>query len=152
SGWPSEKKYVKLPFSVQIVVLDNPFRIWSNPVVQDLFVKAIDLKIRGYGGIYPEGVIPVDTNEFVGTHVLVCRKRGKKLFPITGFRSISLQRCDQHFLAFPSLAIARNSGAPRHAEVVQSIMDRCRKGRIRLEYFGGWTIDPAFRKERDQVE
>jgi hypothetical protein len=133
--------------NLQLIVLKDAFHIWPEPLVQDYFAKAINLKHLGYKGKYPVGAVPVDTTEFTGNHLLVCQKTTEGLKPFMGFRSISLQKCETHFSKFPLLQIAQSSGSPLHAEAVAFHIERCKKEQLNLIYNGGWTILPSFRRD-----
>jgi hypothetical protein len=137
---------------LRIVVLKSPFQIWTqyeDPVFQKLFTEMVGLKIRGYGAEYPEGVLAVDTSDFIATHLLVCQEGREGLRPIMGFKTTSLADCEKHRVAFPALGLVQAAEAKPHIEVMKGIIARCLKEGKQLSYTGSWTIEPHLRKNKE---
>lgn len=136
---------------LKIVIVKKPFDLWAN--VEDrsfpaLFHEMIGLKLRGYGAEYPAGVLPVDTSDFIATHLLVCRREGEAWIPLTGFKSTLLSDCDAHRVSFPALGLVQSAEAPAHVRYVRETMERCSSEGASLAYTGSWTIEPGLRKDR----
>lgn len=137
--------------NLKMVVLKNPYSLWmqnDSPEFQDLFHKIVGLKLRGYGAEYPEGVLAVDTSDFVATHLLVCRQDRSALIPLMGFKTTLLRDCQKHRISFPGLGLVQAAEAPQHVQAVKKIIDRCQQQEKQLAYTGGWTIDPEVRQNR----
>lgn len=132
----------------QLVIMDSPYEIVEQSVLVDhLFMQMMSLKKQGYEKHYQHGVLPVDTSDFVATHVLLCRrKRDQSLQPIMGYKTITLDRCQEFNLRFPGLSLVQNAQMPEHTKVVEDIMQRCEKEQKKLAYLGSWTVDPEYRK------
>lgn len=140
---------------LRIVVMKNPFGLWSSPEAvpfMELFHGMIGLKLRGYGAEYPEGVLPVDTSDFIATHLLVCHQREGRLQPLTGFKSTLSSDCDLHRVSFPALGLVQSAEASPHIEYVKATMERCQAAGSRLAYTGSWTIEPELRKNRELAQ
>jgi len=132
----------------QLVVIDSPYEILERPLVEHLFTKMVGLKKQGYGSNYPHGVLPVDTTDFIATHVLLCqKKKDQSLLPIMGYKTITLEKCREYNLKFPGLTLVQNAQMPVHAQVVESIMQRCEQQAKGLAYLGSWTVDPIFKEK-----
>lgn len=130
----------------KLLILDSPFENWGNPQVESMFSKMVTLKKQGYGGCYATGVLPVDTTDFLSTHVLLCEKDGENNFtPIMGYKTITLEKCRQYNLNFPGLSLVQNAKMPVHTQVVQSIIERCEQEQRGLAYLGSWTVNPGYR-------
>ncbi|MGZ5279528.1 MAG: hypothetical protein ACXWC9_06280, partial [Pseudobdellovibrionaceae bacterium] len=96
--------------NLRFVVLKSPFQIWTqleNDTFKDLFHDMVRLKLQGYGLEYPRGVLPVDTSDFIATHLLVCKEEGSRLRPIMGFKTTSFADCEHHQIAFPALGLVQ---------------------------------------------
>lgn len=131
----------------QLVILECPYEIWDQPLVQTLFAKMVLLKRRGYGHNYQNHVLPVDTSDYIATHVLLCTRDTDGSFtPVMGLKSISLKICTKYKLNFPGLGLVQSAKKQAHIEVVESIIKRCEDQKKGLAYFGSWTIDTDFKK------
>lgn len=143
-------------FELKLVILDCPVDLWNEPqqgrFAQEMFQKMIALKLRGYGAEYSDRSLPVDTSDFVGTHLIYCTETEAGLQPVTAYRSISLQRCDRFHLEFPLLEMAKKAKAFGHAEVVEKAIQKCRKEGKSLRYCSSYTTDPLARQNRDLTD
>lgn len=144
---------MNLKHDLQLVLIQSPFANWEDKIVQELFVKMVALKKSGFGTNYTSPVLPVDTSDFVATHALLCRKDAqKKLLPMMGYRTISLEESMKNYLTFPGLSLVRNAKAPLHSKAVEDIMNRCQKTRRGLSYLGSWTVDQNFRQQHPEFK
>jgi hypothetical protein len=136
----------RLSNNLRIVVIDNPYDSLDNPMVQDLFAKTMALKIQGYRSVYPYGMLPTDTYDFVATHQLVCQEKNGSYEVLMGYKSITLQRCQIHRLAFQPLAVLQASQATPHDQVMESILAKHAKNPEKISAGCGWTIHPSARE------
>jgi hypothetical protein len=107
--------------------------------------------LGGYGGEYPDGILPIDTYDFIADHHLVCVPRDGVLHPLMGYRAIPLERCDRHQLPFPGLSLLRDamSETRLHQRELEALVARCREKAIPLEYQASWTMSPELRDQRE---
>jgi hypothetical protein len=136
----------------RIVQLDNPFELWSDALVRNLFEKTATLKFQGYGPKYPKGVIPMDTSDWVATHYLLCHETHGELQPVMGFRRVTLERCRKHYLPFPPLAACHEAGCRQHIRDIDQFVSTFRDRPDRLSYTACFTIAPQLRTDRILVE
>ena len=132
----------------KVVVLDCPYDTWSSTDTQYLFGKIINLKLLGYKSVYTDGVLPIDTYDFISTHILICGDEDGKLKPLTGFKSVTLARCKRFNLPFPTSQLLSGSNSPKHTEAVASVMKECDESGEGLTYDSSWTVHPEARKSR----
>jgi hypothetical protein len=138
-----------IPDKYQVVVLDCAYDTWGNPQTRELLMRTLSLKLHGYLSSYPYGTLPIDTTDFICTHLLICEKRSHELLPVMGYKCTTLDRANTHRLALPCQAILQSSGAERHHRRVLQLLDEiCAKGR-RVSYDGSWTLDPEIRNDED---
>lgn len=139
---------------LRLVIIDNPSRNWGNPLVRDLFHKVVGLKLKGYGKEYEQGVLPIDTTDFIGTHLTICQERGGALEPLIAYKSISLERCREYQpnLPFPVLAMTQVASAKDHEEYVRRKIEECIRTGKGLRYCSAYTIQPEVRENRILVQ
>lgn len=133
----------------QIILFDCPIDHLEPRETQRLFGLAMALRVRGYRSEHREGVLPVDTCDFIGIHQLVCQAGSGESVPMLGFRTVTLSRCDRHHLEFPALTLLKTSGASQaHVKAVQELIDESRRKGEELAYHSSWTIEPELRRDR----
>jgi hypothetical protein len=134
---------------LQLVILDCPVDAWEEPGADQAFHRMVRLKLRGYAsGEYPYGVIPVDATDFVGTHILFCRRDADGLTPLMGYKSITYGRCRTFGMKFPPLAIAEGAGSFAHQRDIRARMERWDAEPDALRYCSSYTIEPSMRRDR----
>jgi len=139
---PSGKK-------LRVVILDCPYDTMDHPLVQDLFPKVLALKIQGYRSEHPYGVMPVDSGDFVGCHVLLCEESDAGLNPIMGFKSITEDRCRTFQLEFPAYHLLDHTRLFQHRKAITECLENAKKEKARVGYNGSWTMSPDARAHRD---
>lgn len=130
----------------QLVILNCPYERWDHQAVRTLFAKMVSLKKEGYGSRYINDVLPVDTSDFIATHVLLCEKqRDGVLEPIMGYKSISIEKCRQYNLNFPGLSLVQSAKMPLHTQAIEKIIEQCDVNQKGLAYLGSWTVSQKFK-------
>ncbi len=136
----------------EIAIVRHASDNWDNPEVQRLFAQIVQLKIQGYHCEYPEGVLPVDTTDFICDHIVICQRDTPfQLRPVLAFKSTNLESCRRHRISFPGITLAEQAGAKPHAETLRAIVAACERLHQNIAYVGSWTISPDVRKNRDLV-
>jgi hypothetical protein len=140
---------------LQLVTLKGFYDCSAKPEAQELFMKMIALKLKGYLHEYASGVLPVDTTDYLGVHHILCRWVRGEYVPIMAYKSVGLEACVRHNILFPALAIVGWPGSPETREdtreAVKGLLGRCEKGKISATYDSSWTIDPETRRDRQLV-
>jgi len=135
----------------RLVALECPYDILHHEPVQTLFSKVIALKIKGYLHEHPYGVLPVDSSDFIGDHLVLCKvDENENWIPIMAQKSLSLRRARLHSVAFPFSALADSHSAfPRHREFFQNwvtqLSSRLGHADHEITYESAVTIDPELR-------
>lgn len=137
--------------NLKIVVLECPYDTWNVPPTQEIFGKMVSMKIGGYQQRHPYGVLPVDTTDFISTHILICEGPGNDLKVLTGYKMISLERCRIHNVQFPMAAIFDAAKAPIHKAAALAIIEDCEANKIPLLYTGSWTFHSSIIGNREFV-
>lgn len=139
--FPSDEIKKKL----RVVVLDCAYDTIQHPRTLDLLGKIMAMKVLGYQSEYPYGVLPIDTSDFVGVHILLCEENGTTLEPLMGFKSITAQRCKIHNLPFPVFNILSGADLPDHRKALEIIMHEIQEKNEQVAYNSSWTIHPDIR-------
>ncbi len=131
----------------KIVVLNSPYDSLHSAEARSLFGSFMDIKLRGYGCEYPYGVMPVDTTDFIATHIGVFQQKGNELIPVAAYKSISERKCRLHGVPFSGIQVPQSSGAQSVVRAVEDLVEKSKERGSFLTYEGGWTIDPTIRKD-----
>jgi len=131
----------------QIVILDSPYDSLSSPDAQKFFSSFMDLKLKGYGCEYPYGIMPVDTTDFIATHLGVFMHRDGDLVLVAAYKSISEKKCRLHGVQFSGVQVPLSSGATQAVSAVEGLIKKSNETGSFLSYEGGWTIEPSIRKD-----
>jgi hypothetical protein len=135
---------------IQIVVLSNPVSTWDDPTTRDLFFQLISLKLKGYGRAYPDGVIAVDSIDFIADHLLLCeQRRDGGLRVLMGYKSVLHSRCEHYHLPFPALPLLKSSKADQYIPKIEKILEDAKNRKEELAYSSSWTIDEHAQKNRE---
>jgi len=129
------------PGCLRFVTLDCPLERWTDPGVRAVFNEMVRLKMLGFGGHYAAHVLPVDTTDFIGYHVLTCVESVDGLHIAAAFRTVTSDRCRSFNLTFSAESLALQAEARAHASAVREFVGR--DGNV--GYLGSWTIHPSAR-------
>lgn len=137
--------------NLKIVVLESPYDTWNDPITGNLLKDLIGFKLRGYGRLYPYGIMPVDGTDLISTHLLTCRLRADgSLCPIMGVRFTSLKKCRLHYTNFPGMSLVQQANSPEHIEALEKIISEVDTRNADLFYEGSFTIDPMERETKER--
>ena len=135
----------------QFVLIRAPYEIIGEQAVGELFPKIIQFKAEGYQKEYGQFVLPFDSSDFVATHLLLCEKGpGGVLTPVLGFKSVTLERCDNHRITFPIMNFFEGEEGRVYAETIRAKLDHYRTQDLRhkIAYNGSFTINPRLRENK----
>jgi hypothetical protein len=144
-----ERKY-------QFVLLRSPYELMGLNMVSELFPKIIKFKTDGYRQEYGQFVLPFDSSDFVASHLLLCeKKKGGSLEPVLGFKSVTLEKCDQHRIHFPMLNMLDGEDLNIiYRLTIKSLIDKYRLSGAgdKIAYNGSFTISPKLREDRELMK
>ena len=135
---------------LKIALLENLYDIWGDREAENLFRDVIGLKLRGYGKEYPYGVLPVDGNDLISTHMLVCELENGALKPMMGIRWTSLKKCQLHYTTWPGLSLVQQAGAPEHLAAMEKLIASANERKVDIFYSGALTIEPVNRGNKQR--
>jgi hypothetical protein len=129
------------PERLRFVTLDRPLARWSNQGLRTAFDETVHLKMLGFGAHYQAHVMPVDTTDFIGCHILTVVEGADGLHLLAAFRTITYDRCREFNLTFSAESLALQANARAHAAAVREFVERD----SRVGYLGSWTVHPSAR-------
>jgi hypothetical protein len=139
----------------QIIVLKSPYHLMGIESVEKTFINICKFKIDGYLREYPSGVLPLDTSDFIANHIILCEKGTDSFEPIMGFKSITLQTCDNHRIPFPMIGMLKSiDDTSAHLSYFETLLNKYRleNKAHSIAYNGSFTVharkrsDPNFHK------
>lgn len=139
-------------WKLKAVIIDCPIKHWNHPVVQEMFHKVINLKLSGFHSKMPDNYLPVDTFDYIGTHIVGCKEyEDGSLHPVMGFKGITLERCLHYGQNFSG----RGSLSSVQSDIHKSALDRYIEQSLNeghtLGYASSFAIDPELRR-REKLE
>lgn len=138
-------------FPLQIVILERPYDTYtSSPFTRELLSETFKLKLSGYTANYPYGILPISETDFMGNHIVLCLKDGGKFLPITAFKSISNDVCENFRVPFPVINHKFGMFKDKFPEFVTALTSwqKClEKDKKKFAYNSSWTISGEIEKE-----
>jgi hypothetical protein len=135
----------------KFVIVRSAYELMDHPLGKQIFPGIIALKTKGYRQEYQKGVLPFDSSDFIATHLLLCDVSGQTMKPVLGFKSVTLENCDSHRIAFPMLGMLdRQDDIKGDKKVIEAILDEYRKTKksSKIAYNGSFTILPELRQDK----
>lgn len=139
---------MQLLTGLKIVILDHPSMIWDHPIMKDMMYRVFRLKLQGFGHELTNQALPLDTSDFITTHLALCKRDGKQLIPIMAFKMTTLERVQVHDLTFPALTLVQQANSVHHINYINDVIKNSQQNAFNIAYTASWTIDPNVRKDR----
>lgn len=131
----------------RVVVLENPGLNWTE-TVQILFSKIAKLKIDGYQYEYGLNVMPINSYDFFGTHLVLCEETDNDLNPLA-IAKISKYSVSKYFnYGFQPIELAFKGGNNNLANEVERILNDSMKKYGEITYDSSWTVRPDMRNHK----
>jgi hypothetical protein len=143
------KSITEILDDLQVIVLEKPYETLNDDFGRQMFAGVMALKIRGYLAIHNEGAMPVDTTDFIATHLIVTRKNDPINNVLMAYKSTSYLDCEKFKLAFPFTQLLKNAGHPNCSLEMDRILAECAAKKEDLSYDTGWTICPSVREDKE---
>ncbi|MBC7711796.1 MAG: hypothetical protein H7177_00555 [Rhizobacter sp.] len=132
-----------------IVVLESPYDSLILKDARKIFSNMINTKLRGYKSYHEDGVMPVDTTDFIATHLIIANKNNPFEEIYMSYKSCSYQTCEKYNIPFPFMAILKNYAHKDCYEKMSQTMEECRFKNEDLSYDTGWTINPDIKGDKE---
>lgn len=139
--------------AIELRVIETPYdALTLGSEVQTLFMQALLLKLNSYKNVYPYGVMPTDTYDFISTHHIVGLRRGEGFRPLMVYRMVTAEKCEAHRVPFPGLLALRGPGGEAHSRVLEERLRAWRERGERVSFGSAWAIVPELRADRELRE
>ncbi len=133
--------------NLQIVVLEDLKDFWHISEIRELYCDLMKVKFQGYGTVYGDNVISSDKADFFGTHLIVCEK-GIRLKPLFGYKSVTLEKCEQYHLRFPALSLVSSDGHDKCLLGLQEIINTAVTNKEQISFDYSWAQAPELKENR----
>lgn len=144
--------------NLQIIVIKEPILTLTNfqdSFQNSLFSKMLSLKYHGYSNRHNKNTLPIDTTDFIGTHLIVCENEGDELIPLMAYKSTTVETCEKYNLKFPFLGLLENSGNKVCLNETHDLINKLKKNNSSLSYDTSWTMSQkleGLREKRDYLK
>jgi hypothetical protein len=132
---------------LQIVVIEDLKDFWHDPDVRQLYCDMMQVKFTGYGSVYGENVISTDKVDFFGTHLMVCKK-GIRLKPLFGYKSVTYNKCVEYNTKFPALGLVSTDAEQECLEELNRILSTATECNKSISFDYSWAQDPSIKNIR----
>jgi hypothetical protein len=134
---------------IKLKVIESPYdSLALSEEVPNLFMQALLLKLNSYQNVYPYGVMPADTYDFICTHHIVGLETGETFRPLMVYRMVTAEKCELHRVPFPGLLALRGPGAETHRAVLEKLLTKWKGAGERVSFGSSWAITPELRADR----
>lgn len=133
--------------NTQLVVLECPWENWESSDVREMYSKMALLKKRGYGPRWAKGMMPVDSTDLIGDHIIACYVNPEgEYIPYTAARSIAYNKCVEYNLEYPPINYFKTiPNSEDCIKLTENYIKEKYKTEKKVSYYSSWTIDPLFR-------
>lgn len=139
-------------WKLRFVAIDCPIKHWNHPLVQEMFHKIINLKLTGFHSKMPDNYLPIDTTDYIGTHIVACKEnKNGSLHPIMGFKGITLERCLHYGQNFSGRGCISSVHSDIHKTALDQYINQSISEGHALAYASSFAIDPDL-KGREKFE
>lgn len=135
-----------------IVVLKRAYDSIQDDATLRLLGKIARLKIQSYRREYPYGILPVDSVDYAGDHLLLCEKTSDGFEPLMGFKVVTHSACKLFHLEFPAFHILDGEELHQHRLALAELLDQARRQRQEVAYIGSWTFRPDLKADPKMVQ
>lgn len=134
---------------LRIVVLDCPYNTINDPQTQKLLGKITQFKINSYLDDWQYGVLPVDSGDFVGIHLLLGIENQGELEIIAGLKIMTHDRCREFGLEFSAFhALNHTPETLPHQLAIEQVVKKADEKRQSAGYICSWAVRPDAKKSR----
>lgn len=132
-----------------IVVLESPYDSLILKDARQLFSNMINTKLRGYKSYHEDGIMPIDTTDFIATHLIISNKLNPFEEIYMSYKSCSYKTCEKYNISFPFMTILEKYSHPDCFNKMNQILEDCKSKNEDLSYDTGWTINPNIKGNKE---
>ncbi len=135
----------------KIVVLESFIDCPNDLLAKDMLAKILELKLFGYRHSYQNNYLPISTQDFFCDHLIVCVEKKDELWPVSAFRTVTLEKCEKHNEKFPIIATFDHIGknASKHKTEAMKIIGANKEP---IYYGSSLTALPEYRGDKELAD
>lgn len=137
--------------NLKLIILEDPFSTWENPVTMDLFYKIISLKKSGFGSRFSRNYSPVDKSDFHATHMCLAEELNGELKILSSFKAINKSTSDYYNMPFPGGTICDSTNSIRHINYLKSFVNECVSNQEDIVYYGTYALNPSLNRDQKKI-
>lgn len=129
---------------LRAVIIDEPIHNYDEQACR-LWQKTMWVKEQGYRGNYKSAFLPVGTDDFFGTHLIVAEELPNgTLEPIAMYKSVRKSQAELFRVPLGVLSMLSSTPYKDSPEVLKII-----NSGSEISYDSAWTINPAYKKDKE---
>jgi hypothetical protein len=130
--------------------LASPIDSFSDPVVKEFYIKAIECKLKGFSSVYGD-VNPIDATEILCDHFMFCVPTTRGLEVISTFKVIKNSQIERFNMTPPCVSLINTIQCEDTREsLLNSINDYYKEKESCYMY--SWTISKEYRNTEMALE
>ena len=125
----------------KIVVLNCPYINWDSKEVREVFSEMVHLKFENYQKKHFFGILPVDSSDFIGDHLLIYKKdQSGHLKLVNGVKTLPYDRCNLFNYKFTPITLLENDNQHEYLDVLNEIIQQGLGLNRKMSYYSSWTM------------
>ncbi len=129
---------------LRAIIIDEPIHVYDE-VACSLWQKALWVKERGYRLAYQSEFLPISTDDFFGTHLIVANELSSGDFdPVAMYKSVRKSQAERFQVPFGLVSMLSHTTF-KESPVVSNLLAE----QTEISYDSAWTINPEYKKDKD---
>lgn len=133
--------------TLKVVILECPYKTISDSFTQNMFMKFVEMKLKGYQRDHSDRVLPLGATDFIGQLVILCKVNGNNLDPMMVFKATSSDLCREFKIPYEMYSLFVDETTLGHKNALSLILDSARGRNINVGYISSWTTHPSVRND-----
>lgn len=130
--------------NLRAVIIDEPIHTYDEQACK-LWQKTMWVKELGYRGSYKSAFLPIGTDDFFGTHLIVANELPNgELDPVAMYKSVRKSQAERFRVPFGVVAMLASTPYKDSPDLLKIINNG-----EEISYDSAWTINPAYKKDKE---
>ncbi len=130
--------------NLKIVILDEPIHIYNSKACK-LWQNAIWAKELGYKSQYKSSILPIGTDDFFGTHLIVVNELSDGDWdPVVMYKVVRRTQSNKFNVPFGAISLLKGTKYENSIELQQILEDPAE-----ISYDSSWSINPKYKKDKE---
>jgi hypothetical protein len=128
----------------RVVIIDEPIHV-ENRQACELWRKALWAKEEGYRAHYKSGVLPLGTDDFFGSHLIIVDEKPNGAWePVVMYKSVRRSQASRFKVPFGAETLLIGTpyeNSPRLKEILSDTSE--------ISYDSSWSINPDYKSNKE---